>query len=115
LPGVTSRQDIEDALTPEFLQSVVTQETQRALAVVDDPARIVPWVDAGRSPHDGDPMPPGQLRQLLLTAQEAGLQRFLYHHHGNLTPGEWTVMSEICGTAWDPLTSDYMPLDELVL
>jgi len=44
--------------------------------VVDDPARIVPWVDAGRSPHDGDPMPPGQLRQLLLTAQAAGLQRF---------------------------------------
>ena len=115
LPGVTTRQDIEDALTPEFFQTIVTQETRRALAAVDDPNRIVPWVDAGRNPHDGDPMPPGQLRQLLLTAQEAGLQRFLYHHHGNLTAGEWTVMSEICGTPWNPLTSDFTPLDEPVL
>lgn len=115
LPGVTSRSDMEDALTPEFFQTLVTQETLRALAVVDDPNRIVPWVDAGRNPHDGDPMPPGQLRQLLQVAGQAGLQRFLYHHHGNLTPGEWAVISEICGTPWNPLESDYMPLDEMVL
>jgi hypothetical protein len=105
LPGVTSRQDMEEALTPEFFQTIVTQETRRALAAVDDPARIVPWVDAGRNPHDGDPMPPGQLRQLLRVAEQAGLQRFLYHHHGNLTPGEWTVISELCGTPWNPLES----------
>jgi hypothetical protein len=114
-PGVTSRQDMEEALTPEFFQKIVTQETKRALAAVDDPARIVPWVDAGRNPHDGDPMPPGQLRQLLQAAEQAGLQHFLYHHHGNLTPGEWSVMSEICGTPWNPLESDYLPLDEMVL
>jgi hypothetical protein len=115
LPGVTSRQQMEEALTPEFFQTVVTQETRRALAVAGDANRIVPWVDAGRNPHDGDPMPPGQLRQLLQVAEQAGLQRFLYHHHGNLTPGEWTVMSEICGTPWNPLKSDYMPLDMMVL
>ena len=115
LPGVTSRSDMEDALTPEFFETVVKQETRRALAVVDDPKRIVPWVDAGRNPHDGDPMPPSQLRRLLQSAGEAGLQRFLYHHHGNLTPGEWAVMSEICGKPWRPLESDYMPLDEMVL
>jgi hypothetical protein len=106
---------MEEALTPEFFQTIVRQETQRALAVVDDPNRIVPWVDAGRNPHDGDPMPPGQLRQLLRVAGEAGLQRFLYHHHGNLTPGEWSVISELCGTPWKPLESDYMPLDMMVL
>jgi hypothetical protein len=115
LPGVASRQQMEESLTPDFFQTIVTQETRRALAVVDDPNRIVPWVDAGRNPHDGDPMPPGQLRQLLRAAQEAGLQRFLYHHHGNLTPGEWTVISELCGTPWNPLESDYRPLDMMVL
>ena len=115
LPGVTTRAGMEEALTPEFFQTVVTRETKRALAAVDDPNRIVPWVDAGRNPHDGDPMPPGQLRQLLQVAGEAGLQRFLYHHHGNLTPGEWTVISEICGTPWNPLESDYLPLDQMVL
>jgi hypothetical protein len=115
LPGVTSRSDMEEALTPDFFQKVVTLETRRALAVVDDPNRIVPWVDAGRNPHDGDPMPPGQLRQLLRAAGEAGLQRFLYHHHGNLTAGEWSVMSEICGTPWNPLECDYHPLDMMVL
>jgi hypothetical protein len=115
LPGVRTRNDCEDALTPEFFAQIVTQETQRALAAVDDPERIVPWVDAGRSPHDGDPMTAGQLRRLLLAAQAAGLRRFLYHHHGNLTAGEWAVMSELCGEAWQPLTSPYHPPDELVL
>jgi hypothetical protein len=115
LPAVTTRLDCEDALTPAFFAQVVTQETQRALAAVDDPARIVPWVDAGRAPHDGDPMTAGHLRQLLVAAQSAGLQRFLYHHQGNLTAGEWAVMSELCGEPWHPLTSAYQPADELVL
>ncbi|MEZ4728902.1 MAG: hypothetical protein R3E79_17355 [Caldilineaceae bacterium] len=115
LPGVATRADCETALTPEFFTRVVTQETQRALAAVDDPARIVPWVDAGRAPHDGDPMTAGHLRQLLEAARDAGLQRFLYHHQGNLTAGEWAVISDLCGEVWHPLTSAYHPPDELVL
>ena len=115
LPGVSSRQEMEEALTPEFFQTVVAQETRRALLAVGNSAQIVPWVDAGRNPHDGDPMPPGQLRQLLKVAEQAGLQRFLYHHHGNLTAGEWSVISELCGTSWNPLQSNYQPLDMMVL
>ena len=115
LPGVESRSDLESALIPEFFEQVAQDETRRALAVVDDPNRIVPWLEAGRSPHDGDPMNAGQLRLLLENAKEAGLQRFLYHHQGNLTAGEWVVMSEICGERWDPLKSDYEPLDRHVL
>jgi hypothetical protein len=115
LPGVYSRSDLESALTAEFCQEVVAQETRRPLAVVDDPQRIVPWVDAGRFPHDGDPMSAGDLRRVLLAAQEAGLQRFLYHHAGNLTAGEWAVMSELCGKPWRPLESAYRPPDMLVL
>ena len=115
LPGVSSRQEMEEALTPEFFQTVVAQETRRALLAVGNSAQIVPWIDAGRNPHDGDPMPPGQLRQLLKVAEQAGLQRFLYHHHGNLTAGEWSVISELCGTPWNPLQSNYQPLDMMVL
>lgn len=115
LPGMQSRSDLESALTPEFFQQVVTQETARALAVVDDPNRIVPWVEAGRSPHDGDPMSARDLRQVLEAAQAAGLQRFLYHHEGNLTAGEWAVMSEMCGEGWQPLKSAYRPADQFVL
>ena len=29
--------------------------------------------------------------------------------------GEWTVISELCGTPWNPLESNYMPLDMMVL
>lgn len=115
LPGVSNRTDLESALSPEFFETVAAQETRRALAVVDDPERVVPWVDAGRAPHDGDPMSAGQLRQLLRAAGSAGLRRFLYHHQGNLTAGEWAVISEECGTAWRPLPSGYQPADELVL
>jgi hypothetical protein len=115
LPNVSERSDFERALTPEFFELVVYEETARALAVVDAPARIVPWVDAGRWPHDGDPMPALDLQRLLEVAGDAGLERFLYHHHGNLTPGEWTVMSELCGKRWDARTSAYRPPDEAVL
>jgi hypothetical protein len=115
LPGVCSRSDLESALTPEFCQEIVAQETRRVLAVVDDPQRIVPWVDAGRFPHDGDPMSARDLRMVLEAAQAAGLQRYLYHHAGNLTSGEWAVMSELCGKAWRSLESDYQPPDMLVL
>lgn len=115
LPGVQCRSDFEDAFSPEFFEVVVTQETRRALAAVDDPNRVVPWLDTGRSPHDGDPISAGHLRQLLRAAEGAGLQHFLYHHHSNLTAGEWAVISEVCGETWNPLESDYCPPDELVM
>ncbi|MDA0745822.1 MAG: hypothetical protein O2954_04840 [bacterium] len=115
LPGVHNRTDLESALTPEFFEQIVTQETLRALAIVEDPERIVPWLETGRTPHDGDPMNAGHLKQMLESARAAGLKRFLYHHHGNLTPGEWTVISTLCGTPWCPLESDYTPPDRHVL
>ena len=115
LPDAENRADLEGALTPEFLGDTAARETRRALAVVDDPERIVPWVDAGRTPHSGDPISTQQLQQLLQAAGDAGLRRFLYHHHGNLTDGEWTVISSICGEAWNPLESDYRPPDRPVL
>jgi hypothetical protein len=115
LPGVQRREDFDRALSPEFFEQIVHMETVKALAVVDDPSRIVPWVDSGRSPHDGDPMSAGDLRMLLETAESAGLQRFLYHHHGNLTASEWTVMSRMCGETWQPLKSSYRPPDMPVL
>lgn len=115
LPGVAKRVDFESALSPEFYQQVVTQETRRVLAAVDDPDRIIPWLDTGRFPHDGDPMSARDLKMLLEAASQAGLRRFLYHHQGNLSAGEWVVISDICGKRWDPLKSSYQPLDMLVL
>ena len=115
LPGVREMRDFDKALCPEFFEQIVAQETRRALAAVDDPDRIIPWVDAGRFPHDGDPMSADDLRQILEAAQDAGLRRFLYHHQGNLTAGEWVVISEMCGKRWDSRTSSYKPPDMMVL
>ncbi|MEE3043145.1 MAG: hypothetical protein VX255_09640 [Candidatus Latescibacterota bacterium] len=115
MPGVEDMVGFESALNPEFFEQVVTLETKRALAAVDDPNRIVPWLDTGRFPHDGDPMSARDLQMLLDTAEAAGLQRFNYHHQGNLSPGEWVVISNKCGTRWDPRTSAYEPPDALVL
>lgn len=116
LPGVRDRLDLDRGFPPEFFATVVQQETRRALVAVSDAERIVPWVDAGRRPHDGDPFPAGDLERLLIAARDAGLQRFLYHHHGNLTAGEWAVMSGLCGTPWRPGSSaGYAPPDLDVL
>ena len=115
LPGVERRLDFESAVSAELFQQIAAMETERALAVVDDADRIVPWIEAGRAPHDGDPMTAGHLRQLLTAAQDAGLERFLYHHAGNLTAGEWAVISDVCGEPWRPTESDYVPPDQTVL
>ncbi|NLV73340.1 MAG: hypothetical protein GXY52_01450 [Chloroflexi bacterium] len=115
LPGVSKREDLESALTADFMEVVVKRETRMALAAVDDPARIVPWMDAGRMPHDGDPITPGMLSQILTAASEVGLQHCLYHHAGNLTAGEWAVISAMCGQPWDERSSPYTPADQMVL
>jgi hypothetical protein len=90
LPGVRERADLEHALTPDFCDLVVYEETERVLAAVGDAERVVPWVDAG-------------------------LERFLYHHHGNLTAGERVVMSQMCGERWDERGGGYRPPDQMVL
>ncbi|HEX5415541.1 MAG TPA: hypothetical protein VFZ25_07735 [Chloroflexota bacterium] len=114
LPEITSLADFDNGFPPAFFEQIVTRETARVLAAVDDPERVVPWVDAGRRPHDGDPLGAGDLGRILDAAASAGLRRFIYHHHGNLTPGDWAVISRRGGTGWQtaaapPLTPDLEP------
>ncbi|MBI2190463.1 MAG: hypothetical protein HYU36_00595 [Planctomycetes bacterium] len=116
LPGIRTRADFDDGFPPEFYETIVQQETRRALAAVGDPERVIPWVDSGRRPHHGDPFSAGELRRVLKASAEAGLKRFLYHHHGNLTEGEWAVMTELCGRPWRPAQApSYRPPDQDVL
>jgi len=112
LPGIQARQDLDRGFPPEFFEGIVTQETRRALAAMGDPARVVPWVDTGRRPHGGDPMPAGDLQRILLAAQDGGLQKFLYHNHGHLAESEWAIISELCGEGWRPNPpGGYQPSD----
>jgi hypothetical protein len=130
LPEVASLADFDAGLPRAFFETIVTQETTRVLAATGDPERVVAWVDSGRRPHEGDPMNAGDLGRLLDVAAAAGLRRFIYHHHQNLTAGEWAAISRRCGTPWQtadapPLTADlvsdpaampgYYPPDKPVL
>jgi hypothetical protein len=59
----------------------------------DRPRRLQnPVAGSHRQPQSLDRRPQEILCRILLAAQDAGLQRFLYHHQGNLTVGEWTVI-----------------------
>lgn len=112
LPGVESLRDFDRGFPQEFFDTVVVRETERAIAAMGgDPERVCPWVDAGRKPHDGEPFTAHDLDRMLEAASRAGLRRFLYHHHGNLTPGEWAVISARCGTPWQSTTSPMPSLE----
>ncbi|MGH2370410.1 MAG: hypothetical protein ACRDI2_19725, partial [Chloroflexota bacterium] len=111
LPGITSLRDFDHGFPQEFFDQIVFRETERALAAMGDAERVCPWVDAGRKPHDGEPFTPHDLDRMLAAAERAGLRRFLYHHHGNLTPGEWAVISARCGHPWQSTTSPRPTLD----
>lgn len=109
LPEVTCLADMDLGFPPAFFDQVVREETRRALAAVDDPGRVIPWVDTGRMPHGGDPMTAGDLHRILVASEEAGLQRFLFHNHAHLTAAEWRVISRLCGTVWNEDPNGYWP------
>ena len=102
LPWLNDRDDFDHGFPDEFFQMIVRNETITAIEAAIDGSRVMPWVDAGRRPHGGDPFGAPELRKTLIASQEAGLQRFLYHHHYNLTAAEWQVMSGLCGKSWRP-------------
>ena len=91
------------------------RETRRAIAAMGNPEHVCPWIDAGRKPHDGEPMGAGDLRRVLRAAQDEGLQRFICVDHANLTAGEWAVISAACGRPWRPTEGGYEPPDIGVL
>ena len=105
LPGIASLADFDLGFPQEFFDGVVVRETERAIAAMGDPERVCPWIDAGRKPHDGDPFTAHDLDRTLEAAGRTGLRRVLYHHHGNLTPGEWAVISARCGQRWQSTTT----------
>ena len=134
--------NVHGADRPEFFETIVFSESRRALAAVGgDASRVVPWLDTGRFPHDGDPMSAGDLSKLITAAHKAGLRRmncecrlsWLFrshllsdkiarlstdHHHGNLSHSEWTVISALCGEMWTPHKTDpdaYAPPDKMVI
>jgi len=112
LPGIESLRDFDLGFPQEFFDTIVVRDTERAIAAMGDAERVCPWVDAGRKPHDGEPFTAHDLDRMLAAAERAGLRRFLYHHHGNLTAGEWAVISARCGTAWQSTTSPRPGLEE---
>jgi hypothetical protein len=112
--GVESLSAIGDGFPPAFFSHYVADQTRRAIAATGDARRVVPWVDVGRLPHDGDPIGAGDLRRILTAAADAGLERFLYHNHAHLGPSEWLVISELCGQPWPGAAEDgsgYRPPD----
>ena len=109
LPEVNSLVDMDTGFPQAFFDQVVEAETERALAAVSQPEKVVPWVDTGRDPHGGDPMTSGDLYRILTVSQNAGLKRFLFHNHDHLTAAEWRVISRLCGSEWDEDPTGYWP------
>ncbi len=111
LPGVRSLLDLDLGFPPEFYAEVVRTETQRALAAVGDPERVIAWVSTGRAPHAGDAMTARDLHAILTASRDAGLQRFLFHPDPDLGAAEWRVISHLCGDLWEESRTGYWPAD----
>ena len=113
LPWIRSRLDLDLGFPPGDFEQFVATEVRRMLAAVPSPERVVPWVEAGREPHHGDPISAGDLQRYLTAARDAGLRRFLYHSHTHLSPGEWAVLSSLCGVPWLDGMPGYEPPDDM--
>ena len=113
LPSLGGAFDFERGFPDEFFTNVVAQQTRAALSAARRPEQVVPWVDVGRRPHDGDPIGSGDLIRILEASQKAGLRRFLYHNHTHLSPAEVEVLRVQCGDADRPLPQGYRAPDGL--
>ena len=113
LPWVRSRLDLDLGFPPGDFEAFVQTETRRMLAAAPAPERVVPWLEAGREPHHGDPISAGDLHRIVAAARDAGLRQCLYHSHTHLTAGEWAVLSHLCGQGWHDGMPGYAPFDEL--
>jgi len=113
LPGLKSAFDFERGFPDEFFTQVVAKETSAALSAVKRPEQVMPWVDVGRRPHDGDPMGAGDFIRILEASQKVGLERFVYHNNSHLAAAEVEVMRSLCGDPSQPLPEGYAPPDKL--
>ena len=114
-PGATmaALKELDRRFPDQFFSPFMVDEVKRSLALGDGYAwRVLPWIDAGRRPHGGDPVTADDLRRLLVAAKEGGLRYVLYHNAAHLTPAEWGALSEYCGYAWrqgEGLHGQYVP------
>jgi hypothetical protein len=116
MPLVETLLDFDRILTADYVGSLTRAELGRTVAAVGDRARVVPWIDTGRAPHDGDPMPPALLEAILVGCRESGVDTFTYFNSGNMSTGEWTMVSELCGQRWEPeRTPGWQPPDRPTL
>ena len=65
LPRVDDLLDMELGFPQEFFDELVFAESERALAAVGDPDKVIFWVSTGRSPHAGDSMGARDLHGIL--------------------------------------------------
>lgn len=116
MPLVDSLIDFDRLITPEYLHSLTLLEAGRSAAAIGDRSRVVPWVDSGRAPHDGDPLTAAHLDATLDAVAQTGIDHFTYFNSTKLTDADWTMLSHHCGTAWDPRHSrDWYPPDQPTL
>lgn len=112
LPWVRSRLDLDLGFPQPGFDEFVGCETRRMLAAAP-PERVVPWLEAGREPHHGDPISSGDLHRIVKAARDVGLRQCLYHSHTHLTAAEWAVLSDLCGQGWHDGLPGYQPPDDL--
>ena len=111
LPGVNTLFDLELGFPDEFYTETVYGETRRALDAIGDADKTIFWVSTGRFPHAGDPMSARDLEGILRATQAAGGTRFLFHPDPDPGPGEWTVITRMCGNPWRQSRDGYWPPD----
>ena len=99
LPRVDDLLDMELGFPQEFFDELVLAESERALAAVGDPDKVIFWVSTGRSPHAGDSMGARDLHGILTASERAGARRFLFHPDPEMGAPEWRVISNMCGPA----------------
>ncbi len=112
VPLVERLAEFDVMVDSSFLARVTAHELDAVRReTADATARIVPWLDSGRAPHDGDPITARELAATLDAVEAGGVQEFCYFSSTNVPVSDWVVLSERCGQAWTP-SAGWTPPDE---
>ena len=91
-PKDYSVEQFDDSAPASFYKQVAGDEMRKMIHLTGDVDKLIPFIALE---HFGGPqIQPGEVRDLLGTLEDSGINRYIFYHYGVITDNIWNVLTE---------------------